>query len=142
MKALSAIAASLLFCATMAADNSNLVIPPLESKQHLIIEKMLVIIPGSGVATSYYSDTAAAIQQAADMKLWVVVPEVLDKQCISVCPSSGRCSRLHGDVNKVIGMAADQGYTGPTDGEGVFVSGHSMGATCADNLVRGYSYNY
>ena len=103
---------------------------------------MLVIIPGSGVATSYYSDTAAAIQQAAEMKLWVVVPEILDKQCISVCPSSGICFHLHDDVNKVIGMATDQGYAGPTDGEGVFMSGHSMGATCADNLVRGYSYNY
>lgn len=39
-------------------------------------------------------------------------------------------------------MAKDQGYAGPTEGEGVFLSGHSLGATCADNLARGYDGKY
>merc|ERR1712151_521195 len=134
--------ASALFGSVFAgADNSNLVIPPLDSKAALP-EKMLVLIPGANVATSYYSDTAAAIQAATDLKLWVVVPEIADKLCISVCPSSGTCFHLGGDVDKVIGMAKDQGYAGPTEGEGVFMSGHSLGATCADNLVQGYKDKY
>merc|ERR1712151_1427508 len=134
--------ASALFGSVFAgADNSNLVIPPLDSKAALP-EKMLVLIPGANVATSYYSDTAAAIQAATDLKLWVVVPEIADKLCISVCPSSGTCFHLGGDVDKVIGMAKDQGYAGPSEGEGVFMSGHSLGATCADNLVRGYEGKY
>ena len=137
----STIFASLLAAAASAADNSNLVIPPLESKADLP-EKMLVLIPGANVATSYYSDTAAAIQEATDLNLWVVIPEIADKLCISVCPSSGTCFHLQGDVDKVLGMAQEQGYAGPTDGEGIFMSGHSLGATCADNLARGYEGKY
>ena len=137
----STIFSSLLAAAAVAADNSNLVIPPLESKSDLP-EKMLVLIPGANVPTSYYSDTAAAIQGAADLNLWVIVPEIADKLCISVCPSSGTCFHLQGDVDKVLGMAKDQGYTGPSEGEGVFMYGHSLGATCADNLVRGYEGKY
>merc|ERR1712151_483597 len=133
--------ASALFGSVFAgADNSNLVIPPLDSKAALP-EKMLVLIPGANVATSYYSDTAAAIQAATDLKLWVVVPEIADKLCISVCPSSGTCFHLGGDVDKVIGMAKDQGYAGPSEGEGVFMSGHSLGAELDGGLGRpGYLY--
>ena len=133
--------ASALIGGAFAADNSNRVLAPLDSKADLP-EKMLVLIPGADVATSYYIDTATAIQEATDLKLWVVIPEIADKLCISVCPSSGTCFHLQGDVDKVLGMAKDQGYTGPTEGEGVFMSGHSLGATCADNLVRGYENKY
>ena len=93
MKAVTTMIAGLLSFAAAGADNSNLVIPPLESKAALP-EKMLVLIPGANVATSYYSDTAAAIQEATDLKLWVVVPEIADKLCISVCPTSGSCFHL------------------------------------------------
>ena len=66
---------------------------------------MFVFIPGAGVATSYYIDTARAIQEATDLKLWVVIPEILDKYCISICPTKSACIRLYDDVNSVIGMA-------------------------------------
>ena len=141
MKLLQSIAASLIAYTANAADNSNIVVPPLDSKAGLE-EKMFVFIPGGNVATSYYVDTAKAIQEASDMKLWVVIPEIADKLCISVCPSSGTCFHLKGDVDKVIDMATDQGYTGPKTGEGVFMGGHSLGTTCADNLIQGYSFDY
>ena len=128
-------------CTTLGADNSNLVVPPQDSKAHLD-EKILVIIPGDNVSTSYYKDTAEAIQRSTDVKLWVVVPEIADKVCIQVCPTSGTCGHLKSDVEKVIGMAVDQGYGGPTEGDGVFMSGHSLGATCADNLFQGYSSSF
>ena len=141
MKLFQSIAASLVAFTASAADNSNIVVPPLDSKVDLE-EKMLVFIPGGNVATSYYTDTAKAIQEASDMKLWVVIPEIADKLCITVCPSSGTCFHLKSDVDKVIGMATDQGYTGPNTGEGVFMGGHSLGTTCADNLIQGYSFDY
>ena len=107
MKTVSTIIASLLACSASAgADNSNQVLAPLDSKASLE-EKMFVVIPGANVPTSYYIDTARAIQEATDLKLWVVIPEILDKLCITVCPSSGTCFHLHDDVNKVIGMATD-----------------------------------
>ena len=67
---------------------------------------------------------------------------IADKLCITVCPSSGTCFHLKGDVDKVIDMATDQGYSGPKTGEGVFMGGHSLGTTCADNLIQGYSFDY
>ena len=60
MKTLQAIAASLLACTTLAADNSNQVLAPLDSKADLD-EKMFVFIPGANVPTSNYLDTARAI---------------------------------------------------------------------------------
>ena len=106
MKAFKAITTSLLASAAIAADNSNQVVAPLDSKADLD-EKMFVFIPGANVPTSYYLDTARAIQEAADLKLWVVIPEIADKLCISVCPSKGTCFHLYDDVNKVIGMATE-----------------------------------
>ena len=134
MKSIGTLFAGLLAGMAFGADNSNLVVPPQDSKKSLD-EKILVIIPGDNVATSYYKETAEAIQRNSEMKLWVVVPEILDKVCIQVCPTSGKCGHLKSDVDKVIGMAVDQGYGGPTEGTGVFMSGHSLGATCADNVV-------
>ena len=106
MKLFQSIAASLVAFTASAADNNNIVVPPLDSKAYLE-EKMFVLIPGGNVATSYYVDTAKAIQEASDMKLWVVIPEILDKLCISVCPSDSTCFHLKSDVDKVIGMATD-----------------------------------
>ena len=103
---------------------------------------MFVFIPGANVPTSYYIDTARAIQEATDLKLWVVIPEILDKFCISICPSKDACFKLYNDVNQVIGMATEQGYTGPSQGKNVYVAGHSLGTTCADNLIQGYSFGY
>ena len=39
-------------------------------------------------------------------------------------------------------MVTDLDYAGPKTGEGVFMGGHSLGITCTDNLIRGYSFNY
>ena len=59
----SSIFSSLLACtAIAAADNSNLIVPPYFSKADME-EKILVIIPGANVATSYYKETAIAIQK-------------------------------------------------------------------------------
>ena len=104
MKAISTIAASLL--AYAVADNQNRVLAPPDSKAGLD-EKMFVLIPGANVPTANYIDTAKAIQEQADLKLWVVIPEIADKFCISVCPAKGKCGHLYSDVNKVIGMATE-----------------------------------
>ena len=140
MKAAAKLFAGLIATA-VGKSNNNQILPPQDSKADLP-EKMLVLIPGADVDTGYYKDTAKAIQEAADLKLWVVIPEIADKFCISVCSTASLCGHLQTDVSKVIGMAKDQGYTGPLVGEGVFMSGHSLGSTCADNLVRGFTGQY
>eukprot|EP00466_Bigelowiella_natans_P001087 jgi/Bigna1/136172/aug1.32_g10880 len=118
-------------------ENQVLIFPPLASKQSMQ-EKLLVLIPGANVATEYYSAPALAIQDKAQMKLWVVVPAMPEEKCIIACPTKGFCSILQNIVQKAIKQAIDQGYAGGTAAPDVLMSGHSLGGTCASSLVEAY----
>ena len=133
-----------LYALALAAssNNSDLI---LSASSHTSPPKLLVLIPGANVATSFYYDTARAIQNGTRAALWVVVPSMPQELCISICPSSGVCSLLQTRVQAVISQAAAQGYKGATSAPDVFIAGHSLGGVCAASLVAGYaktSQNY
>ena len=89
------------------------------------------------VATSYYTATAQAIQQATtNLRLHVVIPTVTDQLCIAMCASSSLCAPLHSRVADAVSKST---FTGTNQRLDTFVAGHSMGSVCANNLVYGYS---
>lgn len=55
--------------------------------------------------------------------------------CISQCPTA-KCGPLADKVQESIASAVAQGYAGKTASPDVFMSGHSLGGTCADKLTR------
>lgn len=122
---------------SVSADNAPLVFSPLLNKAHLE-EKMLVFLPGGNVATEFYNMTVSKIQAAANLKLWVIVPAMPSKLCIRLCTTPSLCSGLQSTVQKVVTMAKNQGYQGPTAGPDVFMSGHSLGGVCAATLIQAY----
>ena len=78
--------ALLLLATTTASSNEDLVLPPLPDATGPA--KLLVLVPGANVATSYYNATARAIQaHTTNAKLWVVVPKIPGETCIAFCPS-------------------------------------------------------
>jgi len=96
---------------------------------------MMVILPGEGVSTTFYKDTAKAIQVATKLNLWVVIPSFKSKKCTDTCKSPSNCSTLKQLVDNLIGKAVDQGFSGSTQEFETYVAGHSLGGMCADNLV-------
>jgi hypothetical protein len=100
---------------------------------------MLILIPGANVATSYYVDTAKAIQeQTFKISLWVVVPSVTAEKCIILCPSTKFCSPLHYVVTKAVEKAEAMGF--PKDLKSKpFLAGHSLGGVCASTLASAYA---
>jgi hypothetical protein len=95
---------------------------------------MMVFIPGGNVATEYYTDTAKAIQEASNLKLWIIVPSQPKKLCIPECTTPELCKPLKFKVEAVIGEAGKQGYTGKSNGDDVIMAGHSLGGACASTL--------
>lgn len=96
---------------------------------------MFVFIPGGNVATEYYTDTAKAIQEASNLRLWVIVPSQPKKLCIPECSTPSLCQPFKSKVNSIIGEATKQGYTGKTYGDDVIMAGHSLGGVCAERLT-------
>lgn len=95
---------------------------------------MLVFIPGADVATEYYSDTAAAIQEASNLRLWVIIPAIPSELCISYCSTAATCGFLDKMVTSVFEQAVAQGFTGTDQAPDTFLAGHSLGGSCASNL--------
>merc|ERR1711865_44388 len=127
--------------ASIAAQSNNdtnvdHVLKPLPGKAGA--PKMLVFIPGANVNTEYYLATAAAIQQASDLNMWVVIPSMPIKRCIILCPSLSVCAPLQDHVTAIIAKATAQGYNGTASAPDTFIAGHSLGGICAQRLGQAY----
>lgn len=132
--AATALAAELPFEKTKV--NQDLIFKPLAGKSDLET-KMLVLIPGGEVETEYYTKTAEAIQKDSNLNLWVVVPAMPQKLCIMICSTPSLCFELENKVDKIVKKAVGEGYTGGVAGsEDMFMSGHSLGGTCASTLTQ------
>ena len=127
--------ALLLLATTTASSNENLVLPPLPDATGPA--KLLVLVPGANVATSYYNATARAIQaHTHTAKLWVVVPKIPGETCIAFCPSPHVCAPLHALVEGAVAEA------GAFDAADRFLAGHSLGGVCAATLAVAYDGAY
>lgn len=115
--------------------DESLVFPPLDGKTG---EKddLLVFIPGANVPTDNYNLTVAAIQNATNLKLWVVVPAMPAKTCITTCPSTSLCSPLQALVTRAVGFAKDKGFNGMMP---YYLAGHSLGGVCSATLGAAYA---
>merc|ERR1711865_1066301 len=132
-------AALFVGCACSQSNNDtnvDHVLKPLSGKTGA--EKMFVFIPGANVDPSYYVETAAAIQHASDLNLWVVIPSFPIKRCIILCPSLSLCSPLQDYITKIIAKATAQGYNGTAFAPDTFMAGHSLGGICAQRLGQAY----
>jgi len=117
----------------------DVILPPIQTSPSLP-ERLLIFLPGGAVPNHYYKLTGQAIQKAATgVRLTVVIPEVLKNLCIATCPVSGGCGILHGRVADAV---AKSGFKGNNPKEDTFLAGHSLGTICANNMVKGYSYQY
>jgi len=131
------IASVLLFVSSSSvvrADDS-LVFPPLDGKTGGN-DELLVFIPGANVPTDNYNLTATAIQNATNLKLWVVVPAMPAKTCITTCPSTSLCSPLQALVTRAVGFAKDKGFKGTMP---YYLAGHSLGGVCSATLGAAYA---
>eukprot|EP00913_Durusdinium_trenchii_P009101 g8556.t1 len=103
--------------------------------------KMLVMLPGGKVPNEHYLATGAAIQEAMAQKgsdLWVVIPSVFQNLCMISCPGKFFCSPLHGVVETALSMAARAGWQRDPQDD-LWLSGHSLGSTCANMLFQAYN---
>lgn len=123
------------------AQDSSIVLPPVNTKSSLP-KKMLVFIPGGAVPNTRYIETVVAIQQAAKLtvELWVVIPAVFQRLCIITCqfPTSLGCVILHKDVTGALDQAVAKGWVRNKDKSGLYIAGHSLGGTCAHYLSQVY----
>ena len=128
----------LILLTTAFADPANEDVILRPTRVDNLPTRMLVFVPGANVATSYYIETAKAIQKATSkLSLWVVIPSVTQEKCIILCPSTKFCSPLHFVVGKILEKAEKMGY--PTDSNSKpFLMGHSLGGVCASTLASAY----
>jgi len=134
---MSASAAPLTAMTASNDSNQDHVIKPLDDK--VGPEKMLVFIPGANVPTENYLPTVNAIQEASELKLWVVIPAMPGKRCIMLCPTASVCAPLQGYVSSILGKAKKQGWNGTSFAPDTFVAGHSLGGICAQTLSMAYT---
>jgi len=129
----------LLGAVPLAVADGDVILQPINANTDLP-ERLLVFIPGGKVPAQNYKLTAQAIQAAAtSLRLTVVVPSVFQNLCIIQCAAASTCFPLKQTIDAAV---AKSGFKGNNSKEDTFVAGHSLGATCANNLVMGYSYNY
>jgi len=129
----------LLGAVPFAVADGDVILKPINAGTDLP-ERLLVFLPGGKVPAEYYKLTAQAIQAAATgLRLTVVVPSVFQNLCIISCPTSSACFPLKSTIDAAV---AKSGFKSNNSKEDTFVAGHSLGATCANNLVTGYSYNF
>jgi len=121
------------------SENEDIILQPVLQNDSLP-ERLLIFVPGAGVPTGNYVATAQAIQQAStELRLTVVIPSVFQKICIIQCLSSSTCGLLK---HRVEAAAKKANFKGTNPKEDTFMAGHSMGSVCANNLVKGYAYEY
>lgn len=59
------------------------------------------------------------------------------KLCIQICSTPSLCFEMENKVNKIVEKAVSEGYTGGVAGsDDLFMSGHSLGGTCASTLTQ------
>jgi len=116
--------------------NQDHVIKPLAAKSGP--EKMLVFIPGANVPTENYLPTVNAIQEASDLRLWVVIPAMPGKRCVILCPTASICAPLQSYVKSILSKATGQGWNGTSFAPDTFIAGHSLGGICAQTLSIAY----
>jgi hypothetical protein len=135
--ALATLALLATFWAT--AEATDIVLPPLSSDTSLP-ERLLVFLGGGLVPIEHYKLTGLAIQKATtDVRLTVVIPKVIKNLCIVACPNKAVCSPLKHRIDDAV---AKSGFKSENPKEDTFVAGHSLGATCANELMQGYNYEY
>jgi hypothetical protein len=119
--------------------DEDIVLPAIQSDASLP-ERLLIFIPGGKVPNEYYKLTAQAIQNATtDVRLTVVIPEVFQRLCIISCPFSKTCAPLKARLDAAVAKSSFKSKDSKTD---TFIAGHSLGATCANNLVQGYNSEF
>jgi hypothetical protein len=119
--------------------DEDIVLPSIQSDPALP-ERLLVFIPGGKVPNEYYKLTAQAIQKAATgVRLTVVIPEVFQRLCIISCPFAKGCLPLKSRIDAAVAKSSFKSKDPKSD---TFIAGHSLGATCANNLVQGYNYDF
>lgn len=97
----------------------------------------MVLIPGAGVSTGFYTDPMTSVQEMANLRLWVVAPSFSSKLCILDCTTPDLCFELNDKIVDVIDQARHAGYTGPKDT--FFLAGHSLGGACAATYTTAYN---
>lgn len=124
----------LLVSVTVAADDQDIILKPLGTKQGLPA-KVLIYIPGGAVPNVNYTQTGVAIQNNTEAALWIVIPAVFKRLCILQCTTLKTCGKLYKTVNGAISKAETMGMPAGVDQH---VAGHSLGGTCANYLVQAY----
>ena len=99
----------------------------------------MVLIPGAGVSTSYYIGPMTEVQKQTNLRLWIVVPAFGSKYCIESCTTTVTCEPMNHAVNQALAKAVLAGYDGLTNQ--FFMSGHSLGGTCAATWTQAYGSN-
>jgi hypothetical protein len=94
------------------------------------------------VPNNNYTNTAVAIQEASKMRMWVVIPAVTKRLCIIECTSPSICAPLHHSVEQAVKKATAAGCTVAGSVNDTFLAGHSLGGTCAQQLVQAYHAPY
>ena len=115
-------------------NNTDLIFPPPSSKDAALAEKLLLFIPGAHVATEYSTGPLEAIQEAANLRLWVVAPSIPGDMCINYCTSPEDCGGLEDLAAAAVAKAVAAGFGGSPTADG-FVAGHSLGSECASSLA-------
>eukprot|EP00929_Paragymnodinium_shiwhaense_P110232 TRINITY_DN7706_c0_g1_i1.p1 TRINITY_DN7706_c0_g1~~TRINITY_DN7706_c0_g1_i1.p1 ORF type:complete len:615 (-),score=187.49 TRINITY_DN7706_c0_g1_i1:537-2381(-) len=118
--------------------DEDFILPAVGDKS--LPERLLVFVPGGLVPTVHYEPMLKEIQKkTTGLRLTIVMKPAFQRLCIIQCPSSSLCSTWHGQVQ---GLIDKSGFKVTNAKEQVFVAGHSLGATCANYMVQGYSYDY
>jgi hypothetical protein len=102
-------------------------------------EKLLVFIPGGLVPNNNYTNTAVSIQTASKMRMWVVIPAVTRRLCIIECTTPAICGPLRTTITQAVGKATAAGCTVAGSANDTFLAGHSLGGTCAHQLIQAHS---
>eukprot|EP00931_Biecheleriopsis_adriatica_P063485 TRINITY_DN3845_c0_g2_i2.p1 TRINITY_DN3845_c0_g2~~TRINITY_DN3845_c0_g2_i2.p1 ORF type:complete len:534 (+),score=112.95 TRINITY_DN3845_c0_g2_i2:45-1604(+) len=122
-----------------AQADEDIILPPVQSNASLP-ERLLVLIPGGLVPNEHYKLTGEAIQKATtDLRLTVVIPQVFQRLCIITCTNKKLCSPLKSRIDEAV---AKSGFKSQDPTQDTFLAGHSLGATCANYLAQGYSYEF
>lgn len=122
--------------------DGDVILQPLQPASSSLPERLLMFIPGALVPNHHYTPMLQAIQKASKgIRLTVVVPKVLEKMCISECLGKNKtaCAPLK---LKLDALVKTSGFVSKDPTKDVFVGGHSLGSTCANNLVQGYDFQY
>ena len=131
----------LLSCISFAAGNDeNFVIAPTYALNPSLPNKLIVFFPGGNVPNTNYTTPLMAVQDelSSQFNVWVSVLGFKTRKCIQVCPSAGTCFLLHNQVQSAISQAVEKGFNGDVETD-VILGGHSLGGTCVNQLVSGYS---